>query len=132
MPARQIHREVFFAHNGVGPYICYGCTGILVFDEEFPIHHKDGNHENNDPENLEPMHTGCHIRLHKTGRIVSQETRDKIGAKAKGRTVSTTHRAAISAALRRRVWTPEMRAKVSESNKATWRRKSALASQRIM
>lgn len=49
------------------------------------VHHKDGKKDNNKPENLEVMTRAEHTILHSTGRIVSQETRDKIRVRSKGR-----------------------------------------------
>ena len=117
MPSRQIHREVFFAFNGPGPYPCFGCGEELSFYEEFCIHHIDEDHENNIPENLTVMHAGCHIRLHKTGFIISDETRVRMSVANRGRTNSIEHRAAISKASCNRVWNDETRAKMSASQR---------------
>ena len=117
MPKRQLHREVFFAHNGCGPYTCFGCSEKLAFSDSFDVHHKDTDHKNDTPENLAAMHNGCHIKLHKTGRIVSMETRAKISAKGKGHIRSLEHRQAIATAGHNRVWTTEMRNRMSQAQR---------------
>ena len=117
MPKRQLHREVFFAHNGCGPYTCFGCDEKLAFSDSFDVHHRDADHKNDTLENLVAMHNGCHIKLHKTGRIVSIETRAKISASGKGYIRSLEHRQAIAAAGHNRVWTAEMRNRMSQAQK---------------
>jgi hypothetical protein len=65
---------------------CYFCKGILLTEEQqdmmrdgfvrfgnatappldlgITLHHKDENHDNNNPNNLAPSHDGCHKRHH--------------------------------------------------------------------
>lgn len=57
------YREVFFAHNGPGPYTCFYCEEDVTF-KEVAVHHKDENKRNNDPENLEAAHDDCHMAHH--------------------------------------------------------------------
>ena len=63
-----MHREVFLAHNGPGPWACFGCEEDVVFETAFHVHHVDEDDRNNDPINLMAMHSSCHTRLHQTGR----------------------------------------------------------------
>ncbi len=55
-----------------------------VWNDNFPddpilvgecIHHKDENHDNNDPSNLEKMMLGKHASMHQTVKVVSEETK---------------------------------------------------------
>lgn len=41
------------------------------------VHHKDGDHLNNDPSNLEVMDRGEHIRLHCGGKTNEQRAAEK-------------------------------------------------------
>ncbi len=52
------------------------------------IHHKDFNHDNNDPNNLEKMTHSEHVGLHNKNRIVSEQTRLKMSKNKKGRILS--------------------------------------------
>lgn len=61
---RSRYRELFFAHNGPGPYACYFDCGRTVSFEEIIVHHDDGDHTNNDLANLVPCHRLCHNRHH--------------------------------------------------------------------
>lgn len=49
------------------------------------VHHKDGNINNNAPENLKVMSRAEHARHHLKGRPLAEQTRRKISEKAKGR-----------------------------------------------
>lgn len=44
----------------------------------FAIHHADEDHENNDPNNLRPVHTKCHNTFHKIGKKISVQHRAKL------------------------------------------------------
>lgn len=130
-----MHREVFFAHNGPGPYACYGCKMPVHFFESLLVHHIDEDHQNDNPLNLSAMHHGCHSRLHRDGYKASDETRAKMSAAFMGRVMSPERRAQISrsqtglkrsdqakanmsAAQKGRIVTPEQRRKISETIKA--------------
>lgn len=135
MPQRQMHRETFLAYNGIGPYRCHGCGFEISFRENFDVHHIDGNHDNQSPENLAAMHNSCHIRIHRTGKIASAETRAKMSAAFKGRKLSKAHvasiarghtglkrsadaRARMSAAQKGRIVSAQHRQKISETLRA--------------
>jgi len=68
------------------------------------IHHIDGNHDNDDPENLMIVHFGCHISLHKTGnqywggRKHTEGTRKKISLTNTGKHHSEEAKKKISLA----------------------------------
>jgi 5-methylcytosine-specific restriction endonuclease McrA len=82
---RTKHREVFFAHNGPGPYPCHFCGKPVSFDEVL-VHHHDDDHANNEPANLKASHHSCHSGHHgkeNAGRVLgppSVETREKLRA----------------------------------------------------
>ena len=51
---------------------------IKEISDGYVIHHKDFNHYNNDPDNLELMTRSEHTKLHHTGKILSNETKLKV------------------------------------------------------
>lgn len=61
---RSRYRELFFAHSGAGPYTCFFMCGELVLFEEVIVHHIDGDHTNNEINNLVPCHRLCHNGHH--------------------------------------------------------------------
>lgn len=77
MPKYSSHRDVFFAFNGPGPYECALCHDpVCAWWDHLDrtdgrsqyclvIHHLDHNHQNNHPENLVPIHYGCHTAHHR-------------------------------------------------------------------
>ena len=79
---RSRYRDVFFATYGVGPYTCFfNCGEILEFDYVV-VHHADGDHSNDNADNLVPAHRACHNGFHfaelwKTSkdRLMSSDTR---------------------------------------------------------
>ena len=100
------------------------------------VHHKDGKKDNNKPENLEVMTHAEHTILHSTGRIVSQETRDKQSAARKGRPahnkgvpMSESQKLKIRDA--KKDPSQEVREKISKASKIAWekRRESGSAKQ---
>lgn len=110
------YRKVFLEHNGSGPWNCAydGCEELIyVFgrkSREGAIHHKDENKHNNEPDNLEIMHFGCHRRHHMIGRDVSDKTRANMSAAQKGRIVSDEARAKVSKAHTGRIVSEEWKA----------------------
>lgn len=117
MPVRQMHRETFFAHNGIGPYPCFVCGTLISFYDQIVIHHIDENHGNNFSDNLSAIHHGCHSRLHQKGSTRSDEARARMSAANSGRRLSVAHKLAIAKAGRQRIWSDETRAKMSASQK---------------
>lgn len=105
---RDIHRLIFVAVNGLGPWPCHGC-GKPVAIEAFVVHHLDDDHTNNDPENLAAMHRPCHIRHHRTGTKKSAEHRRKMGEARRGKPLTEEHRRKVGDALRK-PWSAARRA----------------------
>jgi hypothetical protein len=62
------YREVFFAYNGPGPYLCFYCEEDVTF-EEVAVHHEDEDKRNNDPNNLKAGHDDCHMAHHMKTRV---------------------------------------------------------------
>jgi len=113
----------FYKTYGYGPWTCHFCgkTVRTRSRQDGHIHHIDGDHNNNDPTNLAPTHMACHQRHHKAGKdsprkgaILSQETRNKIAEKLRGRKLSPEVRANMSAARQRD------REKISQGVKQAW------------
>jgi hypothetical protein len=63
---RSKYRELFFANNGSGPYLCFFVCGEKVKFQEVIIHHVDGDHTNNSIDNLVACHRICHNSHHFT------------------------------------------------------------------
>jgi hypothetical protein len=61
------YRAVFINAYGIGPHKCYFCDGVMPLLEV--IHHQDGDHSNNDPNNLKAAHHSCHTRWHSQGSV---------------------------------------------------------------
>lgn len=76
---RTKYREVFFAHNGPGPYPCAFCESVVDF-EGVVIHHDDHDHTNDEPGNLVPCHQDCHTRHHFKYNWTEPEFRKKMQA----------------------------------------------------
>ena len=49
------------------------------------VHHKDGDKQNNDIQNLEVLSLSEHSRMHNTDRVVSEETRKRMSESGKGK-----------------------------------------------
>ena len=49
------------------------------------IHHRDGDHDNDEPDNQRKMKHGRHASLHHKGKTVSKETGNKISTAKKGK-----------------------------------------------
>lgn len=56
------------------------------------IHHKDKNKLNNCIFNLEAINKSEHQSLHNKGKIISDETKEKIGKAQRGKTISEEHK----------------------------------------
>lgn len=121
--ARRDYRTIFVEHYGPGPWQCaYEKCDDLVYEigragRAGNVHHKDEDFTNNDPENLEIMHHGCHRKEHLTGvpktaehnrkvgdanrgKVRSPEQRKKLSEAHRGISLSQAHRDAIAAAHR--------------------------------
>jgi 5-methylcytosine-specific restriction endonuclease McrA len=93
----QFHMAIF-KRNNEPPYFCFFCGNVVV---SLNIHHVNGDHSDNRPENLAAVHRGCHTSFHKTGTVLSPETRRKIGESMKGKPWSPARRAAHEARIER-------------------------------
>ena len=78
---RGRYRDVFFANNGAGPYVCFFCKEDVMFLEVI-VHHKDHDKTNDEPANLAPCHRLCHNGHHfkdlwngKKEELLASETR---------------------------------------------------------
>ena len=78
-------------------------------------HHIDGNHDNNDPENLIWLSSFEHQSYHSSHR--SAETLKKLSESAKRRRASPETRAKMSSSQKGRIHSEEARRKMSESQK---------------
>jgi len=58
--------------------------GRPLTDDEV-VHHINGDIQDNRPENLQVMSREEHGRLHSVGRIMSEETRQKLSEQSKGK-----------------------------------------------
>ena len=79
----------------------------IFHDTGYVIHHKDHDHSNNSPHNLEKMTVSAHNSYHKKGRIAPNKGRRmskvqklKISAALTGRRHSEEHRRRIGAAIK--------------------------------
>lgn len=143
------HRTVFLSAYP-GPWVCVECNkSILVLgrqSDSLSVHHVNEDKLDNRLDNLVPMHNGCHKRHHATGRVLSSEAKTKISDSHKGelnpfygkkhsdssrekmskslvgREFSAEHRARLGESNRRRIVSPETRAKMSASAKARRKR----------
>lgn len=127
-PNQPSHR-VYASVHGDGPFECEFCNEpILVMSgplcsERLIIHHLDGDHSNDAPDNLVAAHHGCHVRHHykehwanHTGLAepsAVKRSQEKQHAAQVGRPKTAQHRANISQGLRGRYYSPETRAKLS-------------------
>lgn len=103
---KYIYREVFFAHNGPGPYVCFDCGQEVTFDEVL-VHHKDHDDTNDDPCNLVAAHDGCHTSHHMRGWNKDPEKVRSVGA-------------AVAKSNRARVITDVLREKMRTSHQKAW------------
>ena len=70
-----LHRYIWTQHNGEIP-------------EGYDIHHRNEDKTDNEISNLELIEHGEHARLHSTGRVTSEETKQKISKSHIGMKVS--------------------------------------------
>lgn len=121
-------RQLFLRTYGPSPWPCAFCrqeVEKLGLRGKLAglVHHLDGNHDNDAPENLSAAHRGCHTTYHLSGRVNSLETRLKRGASLRGKPLSAEHRAKLSAArtgLKLGPRSEETKRKISESMRRSW------------
>jgi hypothetical protein len=99
------------------------------------LHHKDENKENNALDNLELMTRSQHAKHHSKGRVVSEETREKMKAGARRRCADPEHRKHLSerakaqhaaGKLGRATWT-----ETSDPGKEVWSQVGRLQTDRL-
>lgn len=105
--SKYLYREVFFAHEGPGPYRCFFCGKPVVMDEVI-VHHIDEDRTNNAIENLAGAHDPCHTSHHQE----DWQTRNPSRLRAVG--------AAVTRSNRSRVATTEYRRKLSDARRRDW------------
>lgn len=88
---------------------------IKEIPKGYVIHHKDFNHENNDPDNLEMMTIAEHTKIHHKNKTTSEETKRKQSEAKKGKKYSDETKALWSANRKGRKHTEEAKQKMSES-----------------
>jgi hypothetical protein len=89
------HRNVWELHHG------------MQIPPKHAIHHIDGNHENNSPDNLRLMPLSYHQTLHITSR--DPRSFEKMRQSKRGVRLSNTHKENISKAMQKK--SPESRAR---------------------
>lgn len=77
----DVYREIFAAAYGTLPHLCYFCRDWVYRWGKAPddggIHHRDGDHTNNDPANLVAAHVRCHVSHHANGRVMSPASSER-------------------------------------------------------
>lgn len=122
---RELYHAVALATYGPLPVVCRCGKPVHTLGEHVDVqhrdigvvHHKNENHQDNRPENLEIMHFGCHQRHHKTGKRHAPEVIEQIRQKNRGRKQSPEEIARRSVSLRGRKTSAETRAKISAANR---------------
>jgi hypothetical protein len=105
----DVHRLVFAATNGIGPWPCHGCDEPVLITRLI-VHHLDDDHRNNDSTNLVAMHRSCHNRLHRTGRKLSIEAIRKLADPKRGVPLTDEHKRKIVETMSGRPWSAARRA----------------------
>jgi hypothetical protein len=102
----------------------YNPDDIIIQRTKFIIHHKDKDSLNDSISNLEKMSNSKHLSLHNKGknnpsygRLVSEETREKISEAHKGKVFSKEHCDNISKASIGKIFSNEHREKLSKARK---------------
>lgn len=62
--ARETYLRIYLESHGVEKLVCERC-GYAEFECGIDIHHLDGNHSNNEPNNLSALCAPCHRALHR-------------------------------------------------------------------
>lgn len=92
---RKYHK-ILVERLGNGPYKCFFCEGSIdvvwdgkrfVYGEvgRISVHHLNGNHDDDRPENLDIAHCGCHTRHHWKNKTHSLSTKEKMSLARTGR-----------------------------------------------
>jgi RNA-directed DNA polymerase len=59
--------------------VCPGCRQVIQAEEEVELHHRDGNHQNNQRGNLVLLHPNCHRQEHYAPDTPTQSSRPSRG-----------------------------------------------------
>lgn len=97
--------------------------GLFEVPEGYDIHHKDFNHYNDNPENLQLLTHGEHTRLHARLRTHSEKSRQKISKSNLGRKVWNT--GTNLSGMKNKHHSEESKLKSSKSNKGQKRTEEA-------
>lgn len=118
----SFEREFGTRHN------CFFCEKRV--SGEYDIHHKDGDHDRDLPENWAAAHGSCHRSYHakgnkhRAGKKLTPEHKaaislaNKGNSHTKGRTLTPEHRAKISASLRGKSKSAEARVNMKAARHA--------------
>jgi hypothetical protein len=92
---------------------------MIVKGDGCLIHHIDGNHFNNNPNNLKKMTWEAHSSLHNKGKRYSKNTRNKISISRKifWKNASPDFKRKFSDVRKGRIPSKETRTKISEAGK---------------
>ena len=115
------YREIFFMHNGPGPYLCHFCNE-KVEAISITVHHKDHNEENHAPDNLKASHVSCHMSHHNAGRVMSPAEREKRRQGRLGKLHTEDTKARMSMSHTGKKISEETKARMSESHRTKWER----------
>ena len=55
--------------------LCPGCAQMIQVEEDVELHHRDGNHQNNQLTNLVLLHATCHHQVHYAPESPTQSSR---------------------------------------------------------
>lgn len=108
------HHKVAIEKYGPGPWDCCKCQDEMYV---INVHHLDGDHGNNSPDNLVIMCQPCHASHHHKGKIVSQETKDRQSRAHLGKKRSPEAVAKTAAAHRGMKRSDETKRKMAEAQK---------------
>ena len=87
------------------------------YKKGFDIHHLDENKLNNSLSNLVYLTHSEHNIIHKKGKTLSKETKQKIGKGNKGKTLSKETKQKLSVALKGKHHSEEKKRKIRETSK---------------
>ncbi|MHA1942135.1 MAG: NUMOD3 domain-containing DNA-binding protein [Candidatus Hodarchaeales archaeon] len=100
-------------------------------NDGYVIHHIDGNHSNDSPENHQKMLWKDHSSLHNKGKKLSQKTKEKLSRAHTGKILSKEHKEKIrkggmgntngNTSFLGKKHTEETKRKMSEARKKKWK-----------
>ena len=115
---RPIYWDIWNKHNP---------DDLKIMGDRFVIHHINGDHDDNRPENLRKMPLSEHSILHNTGKDNgmygnnhTEEAKEKMRVSATGRTHSEETKRKISKISKSAVRTEESKKKIAKITKNYW------------